>query len=79
MHKLYLTLVMLVILTPFAWAQEKPASAYSAGYKWAEDEDIQDETDCKSGPPEFIRGCKDWVNDTPENKSEEDSDDERED
>jgi hypothetical protein len=42
-------------------------SGHEAGYRWAEEKDIQDEEDCEaagehSNSPSFAEGCKSYVN-----------------
>jgi hypothetical protein len=59
----------------------KDCSGHEAGYKWAEDHDIDDPAKCGGTSQSFIEGCKAWANDAgaDDNKSEEDADDGRED
>jgi hypothetical protein len=50
-------------------------SGHEAGYKWAEEKDIQDDADCEaagehSNSPSFEEGCKAYVNGEGESESE---------
>jgi hypothetical protein len=47
-------------------------SGHDAGYKWAEERDIDDEADCGGNSESFIEGCKAYVQ---EHDSDDASDD----
>ena len=48
-------------------------SGHEAGFEWAEDNDITDESDCGGNSNSFIEGCQAWVE---EKESETSGDDE---
>ena len=60
------------------WPCTSDCSGHEAGYNWAEEHGIDDESDCdtagdKSNSPSFAEGCRDYVQ---ENGATDDTDDE---
>jgi hypothetical protein len=47
-------------------------SGHAAGYKWAEEKDIQDESDCGGDSQSFIEGCETYVQDPNRGATEDD-------
>ncbi len=51
-------------------------SGHRAGYEWAEDKNITDESECGGSSNSFIEGCRSWVEENTDEDESESADDE---
>ena len=80
MKELFLGLLASIFFSPTVLAQEfngypcvNDCSGHEAGYRWAEDNDINDPDDCGGNSNSFIEGCESYAE---ENAYEEEDDEE---
>jgi hypothetical protein len=59
---------------PYPTQCTQDCSGHSAGYGWAENNEINDESDCSGTSSSFIEGCEQYVRDMEEEESEDEDD-----